>query len=143
MKNLSTSSHTSAARFLDNAIFLRLLGASFLFYFFANLCVSAASRPICSEIVSSCADQAQALALWMLVEGVAGSFFGAPVVGYVSAKMGYHAAYGSSEESGGLDLSRVSGPATLSQMRVNVDALAFGLRWTGILSWSGCLLLWT
>ncbi|CAD7929339.1 unnamed protein product, partial [Amoebophrya sp. A25] len=111
------------------------------FYLFLRWPTAGAGRAICSEIVSSMLERAQALSLWMLLEEVAGALFGAPMVGYLAVSQGYQPLPGSGDNS--VDFSAVSDAATLQQMQVNTDALGSALRWTGGFCWAVCLAIWS
>eukprot|EP00941_MAST-03F_sp_MAST-3F-sp1_P000255 g255.t1 len=57
---------------------------SFVFGSLATWTSAAANRPICAELVSTPEQQAQIVALWVMLEGVSSSIFGSPLVGFLS-----------------------------------------------------------
>eukprot|EP00927_Polykrikos_kofoidii_P056171 TRINITY_DN50333_c0_g1_i1.p1 TRINITY_DN50333_c0_g1~~TRINITY_DN50333_c0_g1_i1.p1 ORF type:complete len:492 (-),score=78.49 TRINITY_DN50333_c0_g1_i1:105-1580(-) len=86
----------------------------------------AANKPICAELVSSPMERAQIVALWVMIEGVCASLFGAPLVGRLSEHFGYHLdAHG----------RQPSGTAIAT-------ALGKSLAFVGVVAWTFCALIW-
>jgi hypothetical protein len=59
------------------------IASGFLFYFAGSWCGTGANRPICADLVVEPGDRAQIVAMWVMIEGVVGSLFGAPLIGFI------------------------------------------------------------
>ncbi|CAE7883049.1 unnamed protein product [Symbiodinium sp. KB8] len=70
------------------ARFSLVVGFFFAFHVASCWTPAAALRPICGEIVRDSRDRAQILALWIALEGIISSIFGAPLVGLISEAFG-------------------------------------------------------
>ncbi|CAD7944600.1 unnamed protein product [Amoebophrya sp. A25] len=99
---------------VDGSSVMQACTFGFLFYVIATWCPFAANQPICAELVTSSAERAQILALWVLIEGTAGAVFGSPIVGLLSEAFGYDLAKAKREQE------------ALEQLRYEQQELANG-----------------
>jgi len=84
----------------DPSSFHLMLFFTFMFGSVATWCSVAANRPICSELVVKDHERAQIVAMWISIEGISASFFGAPVVGFLSEMFGYDPSKPGQENAG-------------------------------------------
>lgn len=108
--------------------FTAAAAALFTFGLVGTWCNFAANRPICAELVRTPSERGQIVALWMAVEGTSSAVFGAPLVGFLSERMGYVNV---------LDASAgASSAQTLADALWGVASVAWGLSlccWFGML----------
>ncbi|CAD7963599.1 unnamed protein product [Amoebophrya sp. A120] len=123
-----------------SSVFMACL-CGFSFYLLATWCSFAANRPICTELVSSSADRAQIVGLWVLIEGTFGALFGAPVVGFVSEAFGYRLS--KDVLASGHSATAAETSAYNQQEKKNAAALSSALTGLGVICWTLCLLIWS
>mmetsp|Transcript_72361 Transcript_72361/g.172419 ORF Transcript_72361/g.172419 Transcript_72361/m.172419 type:complete len:453 (-) Transcript_72361:107-1465(-) len=96
----------------------------FVFSMVACWTQAAALRPICGELFQDNKDRAQVVALWIALEGLVSSFFGAPMVGVLSEAFGFHIQPGQAVKS------------------TDVAALRAALLGVAVIPWTACFLAW-
>lgn len=106
--------------------------AVLIFSIVGTWCPVAANRPICAELVNSPTERAQVVALWVMIEGVSASIFGAPLVGFLSEQFGYRL---SPDKTTDANIGAAPDPQTSA-------ALAKAMVGIAVIAWSLCLLAW-
>ncbi|CAE7338839.1 ytbD [Symbiodinium sp. CCMP2456] len=107
------------------AKFSLVVGFFFAFHVASCWTPAAALRPICGEIVRDSRDRAQILALWIALEGIISSIFGAPLVGLISEAFG----------------CKLGGLAAAGHDQ-SVNALRSALLAVALIPWALCGLAW-
>eukprot|EP00439_Symbiodinium_sp_Y106_P043572 s275_g5.t1 len=108
------------------ARFSLVVGFFFAFHVASCWTPAAALRPICGEIVRDSRDRAQILALWIALEGIISSIFGAPLVGLISEAFG----------------CKLGGLGTSAGQDQSVTALRSALLAVALIPWVLCGLAW-
>ncbi|CAE7693299.1 lgoT [Symbiodinium sp. CCMP2592] len=108
------------------ARFSLVVGFFFAFHVASCWTPAAALRPICGEIVRDSRDRAQILALWIALEGIISSIFGAPLVGLISEAFG----------------CKLGGLSTSAGQDQSVTALRSALLAVALIPWVLCGLAW-
>ena len=120
----ATSPSTSIGDGAVDSAYSFAIGSGFVFYFVSTWVSTGANRPICADVVQEPGERAQIVALWVMIEGVVGSFFGAPLIGFISDLNGY-------------DIRAVD-----AQQGQNAAILASALFRLGLVCWGFCFVAW-
>eukprot|EP00802_Teleaulax_amphioxeia_P010393 Tamp_10421.p1 GENE.Tamp_10421~~Tamp_10421.p1 ORF type:complete len:495 (-),score=72.73 Tamp_10421:555-2039(-) len=112
----------SASSSASSGSFAFVVSSGFFFFFVGTWTPTGANRPICADLVQEPGERAQIVAMWVMIEGVVGALFGAPLVGLISEFNGYE--INAAKESN------------------NAAILANALFHLGLVCWSFCFAAW-